>query len=149
MKFKQILALVFAISLGYGAGQQGGKLWATDYPGGGGIGSHDTDSGVHNLGAGINVLGNLDASGEFIQRENTVDMTVGSSDRTVFEQNSTVTYGTAFSANPIVLVSGAESSAGDQWAGVRNITTTTALISVFIITASQTLTNVGWVALGS
>lgn len=37
-KFSQVLALVFTLALGYGAGQQASRLWATDYPTGGGSG---------------------------------------------------------------------------------------------------------------
>ena len=166
-KFGQILALVFALAFGYGLGQHTQDLFATDYPGGGGGGTHpvnlatdvtgelphgstsDDAANVHGLPASVNVLGNRTASGEFIQRLGTDDQTLGSVDRPVYEANGTITFAVAFSANPIVVTGGAESSNTDQWAGVRNISTTAFLLSTFGINSGVSMTNIGWVALGT
>ncbi len=113
------------------------------------LGLIDNVSNVHGLGASVNVLGNRDASGEFIQRLGTDDQTLGSIDRPVYEANGTITFAVAFSANPIVVTGGAESSNTDQWAGVRNISTTAFLLSTFGINSGVSITNIGWVALGT
>ncbi len=107
-KFKQILALVFAIALGYGLGQQGGVLWATSYPsGGGGTANALTNTigqdGIHNTTAANETLQH-DASAETATTG--VDFTVGVSN------TSAITFGTAFSAGPTV-VAIAQNTNGD------------------------------------
>ncbi|KKM22846.1 hypothetical protein LCGC14_1621190 [marine sediment metagenome] len=144
MKFKQILALVFAIALGYGAGQQGGKLWATDYPTGGGVGVHpvnlasdvtgelphgstsDDAANVHGLPASVNVLGNRDASGEFVARGTSGSITLGTSDLPSYAQSAAVTFGTAFSSAPrVVMTTEVTSGANALGGGIGNGSLTT------------------------
>ena len=295
-KFKQILALVFAVALGYGAGQQGGKLWATDYPtgGGGGVTASETatftnktidatatgnvitnigiseleafgaksdlvgfadgtaatgtvqvtagtnSAGVNkidgvtvnsvevangsvdwvtshsqtatNLATGINdkisvpdytasastdtvtitsvkfgttvntfvvaatvagdvtttdvnmasgvdgaaklipyrgnLLGNLDAAQEFIQRLNTDDITVDTA-LSFFSNGTTITYGTAFSANPIVIMGGTESAVGFHLGSASTVATTTFILRAGGDITSTAHNNIGWIALGA
>ena len=188
MKFKQILALVFAISLGYGLGQQGGGLYATDYPTGStGITASSTDTltnktidangtgnsitnidlsadvtgtlphastsndaaQVHGLPANANVLGNLTASGKFIQHLQTDDKTVGSADTAMYiGATAGITYATAFSATPIVLIGATESDV-NHFAGASKVTTTTFdLFTIGTIVDTAHL-NIGWIAVGA
>lgn len=166
-KFYQILALVFAVALGYGAGQQGGRLWATDYPtGGAGGGTHPVDlasdvtgelphgstsddaANVHGLPASVNVLGNRSASGEFIQRLNTDDITVDSA-FSFFGNGAVITYAVAFSANPIVLPGGTESAVGMHLGSASSIGTTTFILRVGGDVNSTAHNNNGWIALGT
>lgn len=77
MKFKQILALVFAIALGYGAGQQGGRLWATDYPTGGGGGL--TSVGIADIDA-FGAKGDVIGFANGTAAAGTVQVTAGTSD---------------------------------------------------------------------
>ncbi|KKL22780.1 hypothetical protein LCGC14_2431980 [marine sediment metagenome] len=113
-KFAQILALVFALAFGYGLGQHTQDLFATDYPGGGG-GTHpvnlasdvtgelphgstsDDTANVHGLGSNVNVLGNRDASGEFVQRAAYTHTAAGSADI----DQETKTFAVAYSSAPI------------------------------------------------
>jgi len=120
-KFGQILVLLFALAFGYGLGQQSQDLFATDLPGGGG-GTHpvnlasdvtgelphgstsDDAAQVHGLPANANVLGNLDASGEFIQRAKhgvTATMSVDTGFGVV--NGGAETFATAFSAAPTIV----------------------------------------------
>ena len=120
-KFTQILALVFALAFGYGLGQHAQDLFATDYPGGGaGGGTHpvnlasdvtgelphgstsDDASNVHGLPASVNVLGNRNASGEFIQRDSGA-FTTGTSDQAMYPITANITFPVAFSATPIII----------------------------------------------
>ncbi len=122
-KFGQILALVFALAFGYGLGQQSQDLFATDLPGGGGGGgthpvnlatdvtgelphgsTSDDAANVHGLSASVNVLGNRDASGEFVARGTSGGITLGSSDLPSYAQSAAVTFGTAFGSAPRVVM---------------------------------------------
>ena len=122
-KFGQILALVFMLAFGYSLGQHTQDLFATDYPtGGAGGGTHpvnlasdvtgelphgstsDDAAQVHGLPANANVLGNLDASGEFIQRAKhgvTATMSVDTGFGVV--NGGAETFATAFSAAPTIV----------------------------------------------
>lgn len=163
MKFKQILALVFAIALGYGAGQQGGKLWATDYPGGGG-GTHpvnlatdvtgelphgstsDDSADVHGLDSGAFVLGNLDAAAEFVQRATNVSVVVDSAHVPSRIGADAVTFGTAFNAVPIVVVGPSDNTsifaAGGHTASTTGFTATG-------FRDSDLTAELSWIALGT
>ncbi len=140
-KFGQILALVFALAFGYGFGQQSQDLFATDLPGGGG-GTHpvnlatdvtgelphgstsDDAAQVHGLGANVNVLGNRDASGEFIERgSNTEAQTATTVTYEIGDESTTVTFAVAFSGTPKVFVT--ENTNDQVTVSLDTITTTT------------------------
>lgn len=111
--------------------------------------AHNVATNVHGLPASVNVYGNRTASGEFIQRLQTTDLTMGSTDRGVYENNNTETFAVAFSTTPVMTTGGATSSNADQWSGARNISTSAFLLSTFTITSGATMTNCGWVASGT
>ena len=166
MKFKQILALVFAIALGYGAGQQGGKLWATDYPTGGGVGVHPVNlasdvtgelphastsndaAQVHGLGASVNVLGNLAASAEFVQRDEAVGGTFSTTDLPVYFDDTADTYATAYSAAPRV-VTGGGGNADLIGTTAVSITTTGFTMRSYGITSGGAAITAEWISLGN
>lgn len=102
-KFSQILFLLFAIFIGYGLGQYGSSLWATDYPGGGGGTVNDMTN--TNGQQGIN---NIDAANEEIQRATFDPGVTDSSGTTIYVSTGDVTetFGEAFAAAPIVLMGG-------------------------------------------
>ena len=160
-KFGQILALAFMLAFGYGLGQHTQDLFATDYPGGGthpvnlasdvtGELPHASTSNdsadVHGLDSGANVLGNLDASAEFIQRGQTSNF--NTSVNAVIDQLGTasVTFGTAFSATPF-LAAGGNTGAEVIQTGTGGLGTTgfTALGS----RTTDVTVNVQWIAVGS
>ncbi len=167
-KFKQILALVFAIALGYGAGQQGGMLWATSYPGDGAGGGthpvnlasdvtgelpHDETSNdsadVHGLDSGAFVLGNLDNAADFVQSANVNPAAGGSSAQVIYTVASTVaTFGTAFNAAPIVVTGSTDSVTNGAFL-CRGATTTTCTIGGLSNTSSLNPASVGYIAIGS
>ncbi len=175
-KFKQLLAVVFIFALGLGIGQNLSTIsWATDWPQGG-AGSDHTISSTNiltnktidldantvtgtvaefntalqsstfltntNGGQGIN---NIDDVNEEIQRSSTPDTTT-STDDTFGTGTVAVTFGEAFSANPIVLTGGVEST-GRIVTGGRSVTTTGFSLEVAGGT-SETITNISWLALG-
>lgn len=167
-KFIQILALVTAIAFGYGLGQQGGLLFATTYSrsgAGGGGGTHPVDlssdvtdtlphgetsndaANVHGLGASINVVGNLDASGEFFQRAVEGTIGVSGSASAVYAGNRAVTFGTAFSNRPFVAVGSSTDSLINVY-GTSAITTTGFTYQALSTTLSGNITAPGWIALG-
>ena len=166
-KFFQVIALVFAVAFGYGLGQHAQDLFATDWPqGGAGGGTHpvnlatdvtgelphgstsDDVSQVHGLGSGINVLGNLDASGEFVQR-NTIDP--GAADAGAGSRfsggDNTITYGTAFSNAPFVMFAGSIDTE-IQGAFIFSVTTTTTKVRVNTVNTASDSDQLRWVALG-
>ena len=163
-KFGQILALVLTLAFGYGLGQNVQDLLATDYPGGGG-GTHpvnlasdvtgelphgstsDDAANVHGLPASVNVLGNRTASGEFIQRLNTDDLTT-SGGVTFFNISGTITFAVAFSANPIVIPGGTETNTS-HFAGAKSVSTTTFDLQTYGTADTTAHNNIGWVALGT
>lgn len=178
-KFGQILALAFMLAFGYGLGQQGGILWATDYPGGGGTSDHtisssntltnksiDLDSNTiagtiaeFNTAVsdgdflfnadGTNGIHNVDAADESIQRLITDDITTSGSASTLYGGQAAVTYGTAYTATPVVLVGAATEAGIDFLTSGRSVTTTTFTISAFGDTASTAVSNISWLALGN
>jgi len=150
-KFAQILALVFALAFGYGLGQHTQDLFATDYPGGGG-GTHpvnlasdvtgelphgstsDDAANVHGLGSSVNVLGNRDASGEFVQRA-AFSHSAGSAT----SDDETKTFAIAFSSAPIAVI-----VTGDgQGSAVTNVALYTAESFTTTTFRSQIFTNDG------
>ena len=165
-KFGQVLALVFALAFGYGLGQHAQDLFATDYPtGGAGGGTHpvnlasdvtgelphgetsDDASQVHGLGSGINVLGNLDASGEFVQRAIISTASPGADDQTIQTRSDTVTFGTAFSGAPKVMSGGTATDNVHNMTGPYAISTTGFKMRVWA--GESTTRATGWVALGN
>ena len=167
-KFGQILALVFMLAFGYGLGQHTQDLFATDYPGGGaGGGTHpvnlasdvtgelphastsDDAANVHGLGASVNVLGDLDASGNFIQ-SGTVNPGAGDAGAaTIYAITLTaVTFGTAFSAAPVV-VTGGTVDITKIATGAEAVTTTGFSITGFTNASSFNPTDLDWIALGT
>ena len=168
-KFKQLLAIIFVFALGYGLGQQGGILWATDWPrGGAGGGTHpvnlasdvtgelphgstsDDSDQVHGLGASVNVLGNLDAASEFIQRGSFDPLIVSSGTNLTYEQSGdrTITFGTAFSNTPFVMMAGSSDASSRSWFTVFALSTTTALARTYDTNDSENPANGRFVALG-
>ncbi|KKL79490.1 hypothetical protein LCGC14_2014310 [marine sediment metagenome] len=148
MKFKHILALVFAIALGYGAGQQGGKLWATDYPSGG-VGSHDVAANVHGLGSGINVLGSREASNLVHQRLDSNPAAFGTSDLATYISSETFTFGTAYSATPDCMIGGTTDDQTIQGAMCVKVTTTTYDFYGITTTSALNLANIRAVTIGA
>ena len=160
-KFFNTLALCLAVLAG------ASWLWATPYPQGvGGVhpvvlsgadvtgtlphASTSNDSAnVHGLDSGAFVVGNLDAAGEFIQRNNTDNVTVGSIDKPIFQGSTNITFGTAFSATPFLVVGGATTSVSNHSAGANNVSNTGFALTVHATTASTNNQNVGWIALGT
>ncbi|KKM22186.1 hypothetical protein LCGC14_1627830 [marine sediment metagenome] len=150
-KFGQILVLLFALAFGYGLGQQSQDLFATDLPGGGG-GTHpvnlasdvtgelphgstsDDAANVHGLGSSVNVLGNRDASGEFVQRA-AFSHSAGSAT----SDDETKTFAIAFSSAPIAVI-----VTGDgQGSAVTNVALYTAESFTTTTFRSQIFTNDG------
>ena len=142
-KFGQILALVFVLAFGYGLGQHTQDLFATDYPtGGAGGGTHpvnlatdvtgelphgstsDDAAQVHGLGANVNVLGNRDASGEFIERGSDTELqTATTVTYEIGDESTTVTFATAFSGTPRAFVT--ENTNDQVTVSLDTVTTTT------------------------
>ena len=168
-KFTQVLALVFTLAFGYGLGQHTQDLFATDYPrGGSGGGTHpvnlatdvtgelphgstsDDAAQVHGLGASVNVLGNLDASGEFIQRNDFDPLVVSSGTNLTYEQSGdrTITFGTAFSNTPYVMIAGSTDASSRSWFTVFALSTTTVLARTYDPNDSENPSNGRFVALG-
>ncbi|KKK85081.1 hypothetical protein LCGC14_2776860 [marine sediment metagenome] len=161
---KQILAITFVFALGLGIGQNLSNIsWATPYPGGGGPhpinlasdvtgelphgSTSDDAANVHGLPASVNVLGNRSASGEFIQRLQTDDITVTSA-VTFFQASTAITYAVAFSATPIVLTGGTESNVLNL-TGAASTTNTTFTMRRYSNVDDEAGLNIGWVALGT
>ncbi|HEB26528.1 MAG TPA: hypothetical protein ENI05_01955 [Porticoccus sp.] len=170
-KFGQILALVFMLAFGYGLGQHAQDLFATDYPtGGAGGGTHpvnlasdvtgelphgetsDDAANVHGLGSSVNVLGNRDASGEFIQRATTgVGNTTGT-DRTMSTNAAaTITFSTAYSATPLAVVASPSAGTVDiaGGVGISDLATTGFTRVVVMEGVSRTGLSVYWIAVGN
>ncbi|KKL90962.1 hypothetical protein LCGC14_1899490, partial [marine sediment metagenome] len=81
-------------------------------------------SNVHGLGANVNVLGNLDASGEFIQRGgNTQVQTASTVNYEIGDTSKTVTFATAFSGTPRVFLT--ETTDDQIIAAIETVSTTT------------------------
>ena len=169
MKFKQLLAIIFVFALGYGLGQQGGILWATDWPRstGGGGGTHpvnlasdvtgelphsetsDDVAQVHGLGASVNVLGNRAASGEFVQRASFNPGAAGTVDQTVYIGTKSETWAVAYSATPYIAGVGSSSDANLYGATAFNVSTTAAVISWFATVSGEDLADMRYVVLGN
>ena len=166
-KFGQILALVFALAFGYGLGQHTQDLFATDYPGGGaGGGTHpvnlasdvtgelphgetsDDAAQVHGLAASVNVLGNLDASGEFIQRSTGTGTSAGGDQLSHAGGGSAVTFGTAYSAAPKVM-GGGTTEADNVFGYYAHSVGTTGFTPEFTARTASQATVLGWVAVGN
>lgn len=144
MNFKQILALVFALSLGYGLGQQGGRLWATPYPtGGGGTANVLTNT---NGQQGIN---NIDAANEEIQRGSYNPVVTDGTGSTIYLStgDSAISFGEAFSAAPIVLYGGSTATL-DQFQIIKGITTSDFDTRNWGDTASEDSDNQSYLAIG-
>ena len=167
-KFGQILALVFVLAFGYGLGQHAQDLFATDYPtGGAGGGTHpvnlasdvtgelphaetsDDSADVHGLDSGAFVLGNLDAAAEFIQRGISVPTDTPVTTTVASKTLTAVTYGTAFSATPIVVLTMFQSAAE----GVGHSLTVTSTTGFTAKTLSEATISRAWtinfIAVGS
>ena len=167
-KFGQILALAFMLAFGYGLGQQGGILWATDYPrGGAGGGTHPVNlasdvtgelphdetsndsADVHGLDSGAFVLGNLDNAADFVQSANVNPGAGGTSDVAVYTVSSTTaTFGTAFSAAPIVVTGSTDAVTNGAFL-CRGATTTACTIGGLSNTSGLNPASVGYIAIGS
>lgn len=105
---------------------------------------------VHGLGASVNVLGNLDASGEFIQRTTTNPATgdAGAGSR-YSGNNNTLTYGTAFSSTPFVMFAGSTDTELQCACYIFSVGTTTASYRIDSVNANDDSDQARWVILGS
>jgi hypothetical protein len=102
---------------------------------------------VHGLPANVNVLGNRNAAGEFIQRgttSGTASVLAGSISYAVLTAKS---FPVAFSSSPLV-IGGGTTSAVDCIADIFDITTTTFTHARWT-TGVDTAANVGWLAIGT
>lgn len=109
------------------------------------LGLIDNVANVHGLGANVNVLGNRDASGEFIQRA-TVDTAVPASSTALSSRvTATDTYAVAFNNIPRVMMAGVTPNEA-TWAEAHSVTTTG--FSIEILSDGTTTRAVQWVALG-
>ncbi|HEB27638.1 MAG TPA: hypothetical protein ENI05_07650 [Porticoccus sp.] len=106
-------------------------------------------SNVHGLDSGAFVLGNLDAAAEFVQR-GTVNPAAGDSSAAVIYAITltAVTFGTAFSAAPVV-VTGGTVDVTKLATGAEAVTTTGFSISGFTNASSFNPTDLDWIALGT
>ena len=111
----------------------------------------DDAAQVHGLGASVNVLGNRNASGEFVQRGTINPGTGGSSAISFFSPSIvTVTFTSAFNAAPIVLGGGmTDDNASFSGSLAHKITTTTFDFMIYGRAANFNPANAGWVALGN
>ena len=106
---------------------------------------------VHGLPASVNVLGNRNAAGEFIQHGVHGGLAHNVGPASVYRNNATLTFPVAFSATPIVVQGSKETgTAADDWGWMafRGITTTQVEIQAYA--DANTGTHVcAYIALGT
>ena len=108
----------------------------------------DASAAIHGLGASVNVLGNRDASGEFVQRATTNPGAAGSGDQPVYDVALAITFGTAFSNAPYVSIAGSTDDSAYVSGFAEKITTTGFSYSGLTRTGSENLTDLRYIALG-
>jgi len=110
---------------------------------------HNVAANVHGLGSSVNVLGNRDASAEFIQRGTLNPPDLGSGGSTIYIGGAfTVTFAVAFSTSPKVCPGGTKDNQIES-AFCFNISTTGFSYRAYGTTASEANTDGEWVALGA
>jgi len=90
----------------------------------------DDVSQVHGLGANVNVLGDRDASGHFVESATITTTALTSNDFTLYGATRAVTFATAYSATPVVVVGGA-GGASNHWGSAVSIGTTGFTMQLF------------------
>ena len=104
---------------------------------------------VHGLDGGAFVLGNLDAAAEFVQRDIVADITVGTTDKAMYQGSTSITFGTAFNATPVVVTGATTGTTINNSSGGNNVSTTGFNLTVLGTTSGATATNISWIALGT
>ncbi|KKM30266.1 hypothetical protein LCGC14_1566220 [marine sediment metagenome] len=103
-------------------------------------------SNVHGLDGGANVLGNLDAAAEFVQRATNVSVVVDTAHVPSRIGADAVTFGTAFNAVPIVVV-GPSDNTSILAQGGHTVSTTGFTATGF--RDSDLTAELSWIALGT
>lgn len=105
---------------------------------------------IANLPDSTYPLGNLSASGEFIQRGTFNPPALGSVDTAIYvSSDQTVSFAVAFSSTPFVMWAGTTDAANNHWGAIDSITTTSFRFSDIGDTSAENLANGRFVALGS
>jgi len=115
------------------------------------IAHKNASANVHGLGASVNVLGNRNAAGEFVQRgTSSISAALGSAISISAANAAAVTFPVAFSANPIVLLTLYNTAQGLGACISAGTLSTTGFTPAVYGTASATATGtLHWIALGS
>ena len=101
---------------------------------------------AHGMPANVNILGNRNASGEFVQH-GSGSGTAGTVDTAIYQTEIAITFPVAFSGTPKVLT-GATTGSQNQVTGGQGITTTGFNLTIAHFTSGGTVTNASWLAIG-